>query len=235
MQFIPIKTRILKPPKDDLLAVIKDSVTDIQNDDVILISSKVVAIHEGRCVASDEADKEALVVSEADFIIQTDYRTHPLTVTRHTFLGASGIDESNGNGYLILLPEDCFTSAQSLHEFFCTTYGVTNLGIIVTDSRSLPFRYGASGVALSWWGIEPLEDHIGKPDLFGREFKYERSNLVDGLAATATVVAGETNECIPLVIARNVPRLTFTTTDTRSHLLAPYSDDTFRVLYEKWL
>lgn len=235
MQFISIKTRVLEPPQDDLLAVIQDSVTDIKNGDVVLISSKVVAIHEGRCVALADADKESFVASEADFIIPTDYRTHPLTVTRHTFLGGAGIDESNGNGHLILLPENCFTSAQYLHEFFCTTYGVTDIGIIITDSRSLPFRYGASGVALGWWGIEPLEDHIGKPDLFGREFKYERSNLVDGLAAGATVVAGETDECTPLVIARGVPRLTFTTADTRTHLLALYSDDTFRVLYERWL
>lgn len=235
MQFIPIKTRIIEPPQDDLLSVIRESVTDIQNGDVVLVSSKVVAIHEGRCVGASEVNKEAQVQQEADLIIPTDYRTHPLTVTRHTFLGAAGIDESNGNGYLILLPEDCFASAARLHTFFCTTYGVTNIGVIITDSRSLPFRYGASGVALGWWGIEPLQNHIGKPDLFGREFKYERSNLVDGLAAGATVIAGETDECIPLVIARGVPRLTFTTTDTRTHLLAPYTDDTFRVLYERWL
>lgn len=235
MQFIHIKTRIITPPQDDLLAVITDSVADVKNGDVILISSKVVSIHEGRCIEASEINKEAVVEQEADFIIPTDYRNHPLTVTRHTFLGAAGIDESNGNGYLVLLPEDCFASAEQLHKFFCITYGVTDIGVVITDSRSHPFRYGATGVALAWWGIEPLEDHIGKADLFGREFKYERSNIVDGLAAGATVVAGETDECIPIVIARNVPRLKFTTIDTSTHLLAPYADDTFRVLYEKWL
>lgn len=235
MQILPIKTRVLLPPQDDLLTTIKESVTEIKNGDVILISSKVVAIHEGRCVVEVDTDKSQLIKSEADMVIETDYRTWPLTVTRHTFLGASGIDESNGNGYLILLPEDCFASAKYLHQFFTKTYQVADIGIIITDSRSLPFRYGATGVALGWWGIEPLENHIGKPDLFGREFKYERSNIVDGLAAGAAVVGGETDECTPLVIARDVPNLTFTNQATHDHLLAPYPDDTFRILYERWL
>jgi len=235
MQMLPIQTKIMCPPQDDLLKVIKESVLDIKDGDVILISSKVVAIHEGRCLPQAEVDKMVLIKEEADFIIETDYRPWPLTVTRHTFLGASGIDESNGNGHIILLPKDCFASAKYLHEFFIKSYGVKDIGIIITDSRSLPFRYGATGVALAWWGIEPLEDHIGKPDLFGREFKYERSNIVDGLASGATVVGGETNERKPIVIARDVPNLTFTDQDTRDHLLAPFADDTFRVLYEKWL
>ncbi|MFN3188166.1 MAG: coenzyme F420-0:L-glutamate ligase [Candidatus Paceibacteria bacterium] len=235
MQILPIRTKILHPPQDDLLVAIEDSISEIKNGDVILISSKVVAIHEGCCIPEAESDKSKLINSEADIVIETEYRAWPLTVTRHTFLGASGIDESNGNGYLVLLPEDCFASAKYLHEFFITTYKVDDIGIIITDSRSSPFRYGATGVALAWWGIEPLENHIGKPDLFGREFKYERSNIVDGLAAGAAVVGGETDECTPIVIARDVPNLSFTLADTRNHLLAPFADDTFRVLYEKWL
>lgn len=235
MQFIPIQTRVILPPQDDLLTVLKESITELKEGDVVLLSSKVVAIGEGRTALQEESDKWALIKAEADIVIETSYRPWPLTVTRHTFLGASGIDESNGNGYLILLPADCFASAKYLHEFLTTTYGLKELGVIITDSRSLPFRYGATGVALGWFGISPLLSHIGKPDLFGREFKYERSNIVDGLASGATVVAGETNECTPIVIARSVPNLVFTNEDTRDQLFAPFSDDTFRVLYERWL
>lgn len=54
MQFIPVTTRILQPPQDDLLSVIRGSLTDIKNGDVMLISSKVVAIHEGRCVPKQQ-------------------------------------------------------------------------------------------------------------------------------------------------------------------------------------
>jgi len=158
-------------------------------------------------------------------------------VIHNTFLSGAGIDESNGDGHYVLLPKDPFASAHALHAFICSTYDVQKLGVIITDSRSHPFRYGATGVALSWWGIEPLDDHRGRLDLFGREIQVERSNVVDGLAAGATVVAGEVDECIPVVIVRDVPRLTFTASDqnTRDHLFSPYKDDTFRVLYEKWL
>jgi len=235
MEFIPVKTRILTPPQDDLYTVLDRSLPVLQEEDVVIVSSKVVAIHEGRCLSIDGSDKEALVKSETDFTIPRDYYRLPLTVTRHTFLGAAGVDESNGGGYYILLPEAPFASAHNLHAHLKEKFKLTNLGVIITDSHSGPFRYGATGVSLAWWGIEPLEDHRGRTDLFGRKIQYERSNLVDGLAAGATVVMGEVDEGVPVVIARGVPRLVCTEKNTRETLLVPYREDLFRVLYEKFL
>jgi len=235
MEYIPVVTRILRPPVDDLLAVMAESLPALFEGDIVVVSSKVVAIDEGRCLPVVGTDKEALIATEAQLVIpRTNYK-RPLIVSRHAFVSGAGIDESNGNGYYILLPEDVFKSAKRLHTHLCSTYGLTNLGVIITDSASGPFRFGAKGVALSWWGIEPLQNHIGRADLFGREIRYERSNLVDGIAAGATVVGGEVDEATPIVIARGVPRVTFVEDDTRDQLLAPFADDTFRVLYEQWL
>ena len=231
MQFIPVKTKIFLPPQDNLLTELERVLPPIYDKDVVLISSKVVAISEGRCLKIDEADKKKLVEAEADYIIPTDYRPQPLTIKNSTFLGAAGIDESNGNGYYILLPEDRFASAQAIHQFLTEKYQLTQLGVIITDSRSLPLRYGATGVALGWWGIAPLADHIGNNDLFGRPFKYERSNIVDGIAAAANLVSGETDECMPIVIARDIPNLMFQDGNTKADLFSPIEDDTFRVLY----
>lgn len=235
MQFIPVKTRILLPPQDDLFAVLRESLPPLQNGDVVLISSKVVAIHQGRCVKKGTVRKGDLVAAEADFIIQREYASAPLTVTQHAFLGAAGIDESNADDHYILLPEHTFAFAEEVYQYLKKQYGLTECGVIITDSHSAPFRYGATGVALAWWGITPMEDHRGRSDLFGREIKYERSNLVDGLAAGAVVVSGEVDECIPVVIARDVPRLTFTTENTKDQLLVPYHEDHFRVLFETFL
>lgn len=234
MQVIPIKTRVLTPPKDSLSSVLKEYLIDLREGDVVAISSKVVAIDEGRCVPIREADKEDLVANEADFFVPRLYWTTPLVVAHHAFLGAAGVDESNGAGYYILLPEDPFASAERLREFLCKEFGLTKLGVIVTDSHSTPFRYGAVGVALGWSGFLPLEDHRGRPDLFGREIQYERSNLVDGLAAATTVVAGEVDECVPVVVLRDVPRIVYTEEATKDSLFVSYEEDTFRVLYEKW-
>lgn len=234
MQVIPIKTRVLTPPKDSLEAVLKEYLTNLQEGDVIAISSKVVAIDEGRCVPISGTNKEELVEQEADFIVPRPYWATPLSVSHHAFLGAAGIDESNGAGYYVLLPEDPFASALRLRNFLCQEFGLVNLGVIITDSHSTPFRFGAVGVALGWSGFLPLEDHRGRPDLFGREIQYERSNLVDGLAAAATVVAGEVDECVPVVVLRDVPRIVYSEEVTKDSLFVPYEDDTFRVLYEKW-
>jgi F420-0:gamma-glutamyl ligase len=84
MQFIPIKTRILKPPQDDLFRVLTESLPPLQERDVILISSKVVAIHEGRAVPMEAADKQTLISEAADLIIPRPYWPAPLTVAHHT-------------------------------------------------------------------------------------------------------------------------------------------------------
>jgi dihydrofolate synthase / folylpolyglutamate synthase len=225
----------MQPPQDDLLAVLAEALPELAEGDVVLISSKVVAIHEGQTVQIEGVDKQTLIAAAADLVIERPYWPSPLTVAHHTFLGAAGIDESNGNGYYILLPEDIFASAQALWSWFRERYGLKKLGVIITDSHSSPFRFGATGIALAWWGIEPIEDCRGRRDLFGREIQYERSNLVDGLASGATVLMGEVDECTPVVIARAVTRLVYTEANTKDQLLVPFKDDTFRVLYDRFL
>ncbi len=235
MQYIPIKTRILHPPQDDLFAVLDECLADVQEKDVLVISSKIVSIHEGNCLPAATTDKSQLIEQEADLLVPRDYWSSPLTVTRNAFIGTAGVDESNANGYLVLLPKDSFASAKTIYEYIKTRFGIEQCGVVVTDSHSTPLRRGAIGVAIGWWGIEPTIDHVGEEDLFGRELKVEVSNLVDGIAAGATVVMGETVECQPVVIARDIPNLSFAETDTKDQLFVSFNEDTFRVLYELFL
>lgn len=235
MELIPIKTRRLEPPQDDFFAVLGESLTGVQEGDVVLISSKIVAIGEGRTAKLDEVDKATLVAQEADLLIPRAYWKSPLTIIRSAFIGTSGIDESNAGEYVVLLPADAFMSAQKIHTYLKERFSIQNVGVVITDSHSQPLRRGASGVSVGFWGIEPVINHIGKEDLFGRKIQIEQSNLVDGLAAAATVVMGEVDECQPVVIARGVPDLTFTEENTKDTLFVPFEDDTFRVLYEKYL
>ncbi len=207
----------------------------LQEGDLIAISAKVVSIHEGRCLPMCKVEKDALVRKEADLVIpRTDWRT-PITVKYHALLGSSGIDESNGNGYFILLPEDPFRSAQGLYEHLTHAQQLKNLGIILTDSQSDLFRFGATGVAIGWWGFEPLIDHRGMLDIFGRAIKTERSNLVDVIAVAATVVAGEVARHTPIVIVRDVPDVSFINKLTKAEVLATFAEDKFRDLYKTFL
>jgi dihydrofolate synthase / folylpolyglutamate synthase len=232
MQVFPIKTRVLHPPQDDLFEVLKESLPPLEEGDVVTITSKVVAIHEGRCVPIEGTDKEALVRGEADYLFYPEGRTKPLTLTNHTFISAAGIDESNGEGYYILLPKDSFASAQKVHEFLTEEYGIQHVGVVITDSHSLPFRYGAMSVAIGCWGFSPIESHIGRPDLFGRQMEYSKINLPDAIAAATTLVTGECDEAQPITIVRGIPNLIFSNVDPRPEFFVRYQDDIYRDLYK---
>lgn len=235
MEFIPVKTRILQPPQDDLLAVLDESLPELQEKDAVLITSKVVAIHEGRCVPIEGTDKEALVEQEADYLIDRSYYKFPLSIKYNTFIASGGIDESNSAGYYTLLPEDAFLSAKTIWEYLREKHQLQELGVIITDSHLSPLRFGCLGVSIAFWGIEPVEFHQGKPDLFGREIHVSSSNMIDALAAGAALVMGEVAECQPVVIARDVPDLRFTELDRRHSFLIEPQNDMFRVLFENHL
>jgi dihydrofolate synthase / folylpolyglutamate synthase len=232
MELIPIRTRVLHPPKDNLLEVLDTSLTDVRDGDVIIITSKVVAIHEGRCVPIEGTDKESLVKREAEYVYQSERQKKPLTITNDALISASGIDESNGEGYYILLPEDSYVSARVIRTHLMERHSVTRLGVIITDSHSLPFRYGAMSVSIGCWGFEPIESHIGRTDIFGRVMQYSKTNLPDSIAAAATLVSGECDEVQPIQIARGVPNLTWTDNDPRPSFIIPRDEDIYRDLYK---
>jgi coenzyme F420-0:L-glutamate ligase/coenzyme F420-1:gamma-L-glutamate ligase len=235
MEFIPIKTRILQPPKDDLFSALDESLTDVREGDIILVTSKVVAIHQGRCVKIENGEQKAtLVKEEADLMLDVPERKYPLTVKYHALISGAGIDESNGDGFYVYLPDKPFEAAKELYSYIQEKHGIKNVAVIITDSHSLPFRYGAMSIAISFWGLEPVDSHIGEKDIFGREFHVSRTNLVDSLAAASALVSGEGAEQQPVVVARNVPHIQFTERDTREELLVPLEDDLFKSLFEKF-
>lgn len=235
MKFIPIKTRILQPPQDDLFEVFDESLIEVMAGDIVVVSSKVVSIHEGHCVPVEGSDKKALIAQEAQISIPREYWPSSLTVAHNAFIGTAGIDESNANGHYVLLPKDPFESAHTIYSYIKKRFSIERVGVVITDSHSSPLRRGAMGVAIGWWGFKPTINHVGKPDLFGREFRIEVSNIADAIAAGAGLVMGETDECQPVVIARGVPDLSFTDMNTKDELFVAPKDDTFRVLYEDFL
>lgn len=223
------------PPQDDLLAVLDTYLTDVREGDVVVVASKVVAIHEGRCVPHDEFDKDAYVKETAQVIIPRDYWNTMLTITNNMFVSSSGVDQSNSDGYYTLLPKEPFVSAKYLHKYLTKRFEIENVGVVITDSHSIACRYGAVNGAISWWGFEPLVSHIGRSDLFGRTIKCERSNLVDAIAAGAGAVMGEVDESTPVVMVRDVPSLEFSVKNTKDTLFCSPQDDTMRVLYERFV
>ena len=213
MKIEAIKTRALVAPKDNLLSAIKESVKTIDEKSIVVVTSKVVSIWQGRCVSKKDApDKDALIISEADkYIPRGTYPEHNVIYTiKNSILNKSaGLDKSNGSGYFILWPENLPETAKELHTWFKKEYGLKEVGILITDSNFMPFRRGAIGISLAHYGFNPLKDYRGAPDIFNKTMTQQQANIADGLAAGAVVAMGEGNENTPLAVISDLPNIEF--------------------------
>ncbi len=206
MEITPIKLKVLVPPKDDLFSKIRASKLRLKNGDVVAISSKVVSIHEGRCVLSKEGLKDKLIKRESTMYIPKEevpgeFVAH--TLTDGTFIPNAGIDPFGG--YYILWPKNPDMTAKKLLTWFKKTYKCKRLYLVVTDSRSVFLRRGVVGMAVAWAGFEPLFDNRVRRDLLGFRSGGSQTNIPDSIAAAAVFVMGEANEQTPIVRLRGVP------------------------------
>lgn len=226
MRIHPIKTRLLHPPKDDLLNAIQQAISKLPEQSILAITSKVVSIGQGRCVSRDDvADKDALIIQEADKYLPRDsvpqkWILH--TIKHNIFIPTAGIDASNGDGYYILWPTDPMREARTIWTWLRKTYKVKNIGVVITDSHSVPLRRGTVGIALAYYGFNPLRDYRRAKDLFNRPFRATQANLTDGIAAAAVLAMGEGSECTPLTLITDIPHIKFRTTPYQSR--KPYSN-----------
>lgn len=206
MEVIAFSIDLLRPPKDDLFSKIKASALTLEEGDVVAISSKVVSIHEGRCVERDFTKKDELVKQEADlYLPREEMRDGAVvhTITNGILIPSAGIDPLGQ--YYVLWPENPQKSADELLSWFKKEYNIKNLYLIMTDSRSVFLRKGVVGIALAWAGFEPLYSNKNRVDLMGINSGGSQTNIPDSLAAAASFVMGEANERTPLVRMRHVP------------------------------
>ncbi len=212
MQFIPIKTKVFRPPQDDLWTLLDSTDIDLQEDDVVFISAKLLAIHQWRCIAQNKIEKKKLVASEADKFYDKDLWPGQwlfLTIKDSVIVPNAGIDESNWDGHYILRPTDIQKFAQELWQYFREKFWLNNLGIVVTDSVPSARRTWVIGKAIGFWGIEPSTSNIWQEDLFGRENIMSQTNIVDTLASMAVLYMWEWNQKTPIVLGRNIEHAKF--------------------------
>lgn len=202
MNLLPIKTRVFVQD-EDLVSFIVAHVPAIAEYSVLAVTSKIVALAQGRTVPIEGTDKDELIKSESEFALKTELVW--LTIKDGNVLPSAGVDESNAQGVYVLLPSDSFESANALRSALCAYYRIQNLGVLITDSRTAPLRTGVTAVGLGWAGFKGIRDYVGTPDIFGRVFKYERVNVVDSLATSAAFVMGEGAEQQPLALITNAP------------------------------
>ena len=198
-----IKTRVFREG-ENLEAFIGQNVPKLREKSVLVVTSKIVALAEGRTSADTSTkNRERLIREESEFSMRTKYTW--LTVKDGTVMASAGIDESNAAGKLVLLPRDSFLAAERLRKALRKRYRVQKLGVLITDSRLLPLRAGVVGVALGYAGFKGVRDYRGTPDIFGRSLKLTRTDVADALATAAVLEMGEGKERRPLALIEDAP------------------------------
>src|SRR3989344_4087629 len=119
MKIQAIKTRKFLPPKDDLWDLLS-AIKSLKENSIVVVTSKVVAIGEGRCVPLGSVDKDELIAKEADKYLPRKFfpkASTMYTIKNNLLVAAAGIDESNARGFYILWPENPGLSAKKIWEF----------------------------------------------------------------------------------------------------------------------
>jgi len=214
----PYKTPVLEAG-DDLLKIITQTLPKLEENSFLVVTSKVVALWENRVVRKHAShgqgsveEKYQLVVAEAEKYLPAYISKYQmmLTIKGGCLAVNAGIDESNINHhYYVLLPSDPFASAEKIWRFCRQQYQLKNLGVIITDSRSAPLKWGRFGTSLGHCGFKAIKDQVGVPDLFGVPLKMTQINLAESIAQAAVLMMGEANESQPLATVSGLPGVEF--------------------------
>ncbi len=176
------------------------------DDDVLVVTHKVVSKAEGRIRHVDPDDEEArhaLAEAEAARIVR---RRGGLIIaeTHHGFVCANaGVDASNLEpGQVTLLPVDPDLSARRLRAKVRRLTG-TSPAVVITDTFGRAWRIGQVNVAIGVAGMRPIMDYRGSVDHFGTSLKVTTIAVADEVAAAAELVMGKA-EGVPAAVARGV-------------------------------
>ena len=212
-------------PGDNLCSIIIDSIKDneilIDDGDVILLAQKIVSKSENRYkdlskITPTEKAKNLgktlsrnpsliqLILDESNEILSTEKNViiveHKLGYTNIN----AGIDRSNiseNKDLVLLLPENPKKSANDIQLQISSQLN-KDIGVIITDSMTRPYRSGVMNFAIASSNIQSLIDLKGEEDIFGNTLHATEIAIADELAAAAGLLMGQGNDMKPVVIIK---------------------------------
>ena len=251
LELLAIENIPLIEPGDDLVSIliqtIKEEKIKLRRGDILVIAQKVVSKSENRyaflndVTPSSEAiriaknsDKDPklvqLILNESIKVIRQG-RGVIVVENKLGFIHANaGIDKSNiesdaYNPKVLLLPKDPDNSALKIkEEIFRQTK--LKVGIIINDSSGRAWRKGIVGIAIGSSGVEVLLNLRGQKDLYGNALEITEVGRVDEIASAASLLMGQANEGLPVIIVRGIPE-TSKVNNVKS-ILRDKSEDLFR-------
>ena len=217
-------------PGDDLAAAVATAAPWLRDDDVVVVTSKVVSKCEGRIVAAPEDPEERdalrrkLIDAEAVRVLARKGRTLITENALGLVQAAAGVDGSNvGSTELALLPVDPDASAATLRAGLRDRLGVT-VAVVVTDTMGRAWRNGQTDFAIGAAGLTVLHGYAGSHDRHGNELIVTEVAVADEIAAAADLVKGKLTG-VPVAVVRGL-----TPNDNGSNartLLRPGEEDLF--------
>ena len=202
-----------------LLETLEKNKTNLQENDVLVISTKYISNSQGRIISTQD-----IKVSKKGFETSKKFHMKPeiseivlretdkifggiagfvITSAENIMAPNGGIDKSNAKkDQIILYPKNPFLVAEQIRRKIFLKF-LIHIGVILVDSRLMPARVGTSGVAISCAGIEPVLDMRSEKDLDGNPLKVTFQAVIDNIATIANHKMGEGAESKPFAIVRN--------------------------------
>lgn len=211
MKITSIKTHKIKPFQESIFDILDRYLKKMKEESLLVVTSKIISICQGRVVEAEGTDKMKLIIQEAEYYLPPEKNKYNITLTiKNNLLAATaGIDESNSFGYFVLLPENPQKIANQIKKYLINRFSLKKVGVIITDSKSSLLRQGTTGVALAHSGFLALNNYIGQTDICGRKLKVSKANVLDALAVSAVLVMGEGKEQTPLSLIEDIPFIKF--------------------------
>ncbi|MBI4995094.1 coenzyme F420-0:L-glutamate ligase [Candidatus Peregrinibacteria bacterium] len=240
LEIYPLKSPVLKKNFNLLKtmeSVLSKAGLHLKNNDILILSSKIVALSQGQIVYFKKGKKDPRVI---ELILREADKVFPgkmlLTLKDNILIPSAGIDFSNApKGFAILWPKNPWKEAQNLRAALKKKFKLKRLGVVIIDSHCQPLRWGTTGIALSWAGFEGVEDCRGEKDIFGKPLKVTKKAVADNLASAAAIVMGEAAERVPFVLIRNAPvKFTRQQQNSRNFFIKP-NECLFGEIYDKKL
>lgn len=222
MQILPIRTGLLQRG-DDLAEVLRRTGM-VKPGDIVVVSSKVIAVTGGAAVdlksiepgaeAKKLAGASGLDPRFAELVIRETKRMNgkilgtcpsailtelkPRGMKRGRILCPNaGIDQSNADAdTAVPWPLDAAVSAARLSKEL-------GVGIVISDSCCTPGRQGVVAFALTVAGFDPVRSQVGEPDLYGKKLRITQEAQADQLATAANAVMGNASQSTPAAAIRD--------------------------------
>jgi coenzyme F420-0:L-glutamate ligase len=224
MRLYAVRTRLVKAG-DDLVEIVLESLKEqelqLENNDVLALTSKIVSYSEGRIAklshvkpsekAKQLAKKYSLKPEFAELILQEADRIcggvarAVLTLKNGILTANAGIDNKNAPvNSAVLWPENPPKWAKHFRDELKHKTG-KQVAVVIVDSGLIPLRIGTIGLALAVVGFKPIKECRGEKDLYGKPIAITRQAVADDLASAAHLLMSEAAEKVPIVLIKNAP------------------------------